>query len=404
MLNNPAENPELLNGYTARWVVPVSKPPIEQGVVIVRGQQIVEVESADKLQSVIDTPLIDLGNSVIFPGFINTHTHLEHPPLNATPNSYINYIKCLHDFSQIDESLKAEYAAANLQDTYNFGTIALADFTTRGASYNTLLESQLFARLFFEVNGFKNYEAAQIIRTFRELVRDQAPDKRITKHLAPSSVWSTSPQLLREINFSERHIAIHMDILPDENEFTLNGGGLIRQILHASDSFDYSWEVPGLTAIRYFFSNHFYARHNILIHMNCATPDEIDFLKEFGVKVNICLCPRSNRILSENKAPVEMFLEKGVNLCLGTESRALVPDLDIRKEMVDCVDLYGISPENALKFATLNGAYAIGFHKEVGSLESAKTARCLVVDASDMSDSNPYEMILGATQTPHWLI
>jgi len=99
-----------------------------------------------------------------------------------------------------------------------------------------------------------------------------------------------------------------------------------------------------------------------------------------------------------------MFLEKGLNLCLGTESRVFVPDLDMLKEMSECVDVYGISPEIALKFATLNGAYAIGFHKEVGSLESGKTAHCLVVDVSGLTNNNPYEMIFSATQAPRWLI
>jgi len=82
----------------------------------------------------------------------------------------------------------------------------------------------------------------------------------------------------------------------------------------------------------------------------------------------------------------------------------LVPDLDIRQEMIACVDTFGISPESALKFATLNGAYAIGFHKEVGSLEAGKTAHCLVADCSGITSGNPYEMILSANQPPHWLI
>jgi adenosine deaminase len=40
-----------------------------------------------------------------------------------------------------------------------------------------------------------------------------------------------------------------------------------------------------------------------------------------------------------------MLLEKGINICLGTESRVLVSDLDIRKEMIACVDSYAISPK-----------------------------------------------------------
>ena len=404
MVNNQPENPETLKGYTAHWIVPVSQPPIEKGVIIVQNQQIIEVESADNLQTNIETPLVDLGDSVIFPGFINAHTHLEHPPLAETPVNFRKYMQFVRDFTRTDEITKAEYAAANLAENINFGTVALADFTSKGASYSALMNNPIFARQFFEVTGFKNYQASEIIRTFRELIQDQTPEKKITKHLTPSYVWATSPQLLHEIAFTERHIAIHIDMIPEENEFTLNGSGLLRQILLANEDFDYSWQVPGLTAIRYFFANHFYARHNILTHMNCVTGDEIDFIKEFGVKANVCLCPRSSKILSQIKTPVDLLLEKGINLCLGTESRVLVPDFDIRKEMIECVDTYGVSPELALKFATLNGAYAIGFHKEVGSLEKGKIARCLVVDCSGLTTTDPYEMILNTPNSPRWLI
>jgi hypothetical protein len=31
--------------------------------------------------------------------------------------------------------------------------------------------------------------------------------------------------------------------------------------------------------------------------MTYVTAEEIDFIKEFGVKANICLCPRSSRIV-----------------------------------------------------------------------------------------------------------
>ncbi|MFH1214305.1 MAG: amidohydrolase family protein [Candidatus Neomarinimicrobiota bacterium] len=399
------ETTEPINGYTARWVVPVSQPPIERGVIIVKGEQIIEVASADQLRTNIDGSLIDLGESIIFPGLVNAHTHLEHPVLPESPANFIKYIGFQQNFyTQANEADLAVNASANLKDCIAFGTVAVADFSARGASYPALSENPVFARLFFEINGFKNHQAGQIIRTYRELIKDQSTARRVTQHLAPSSVWSLSPQLFREISLSERHIAIHMGLLPDENDFTLNGTGLMRQILLAREDFDFSWQVPGLSAIRYFFSNHFYARHNILTHLTHVTAEEIDFIKEFGVKVNVCLCPRSSKIFSDTKAPVGMLLEKGINLCLGTESRALVPDLDVRKEMIACVDSYGVSPESALKFATLNGAYAIGFHKEVGSLETGKTARCLVLDCSDMAAGNPHEMILSASQAPRWLI
>ncbi len=64
--------------YSARWVLPVSASPIENGAVAVQGQRIAAV--GDRPDIVARFPsfrLEDLGEAVILPGLINTHTHLE---------------------------------------------------------------------------------------------------------------------------------------------------------------------------------------------------------------------------------------------------------------------------------------------------------------------------------------
>ena len=60
--------------YAARWVVPVSTPAIQEGVVAVEGEHIRFVGARS------DAPagdLVDLGDAILLPGLVNTHTHLE---------------------------------------------------------------------------------------------------------------------------------------------------------------------------------------------------------------------------------------------------------------------------------------------------------------------------------------
>jgi len=139
------------------------------------------------------------------------------------------------------------------------------------------------------------------------------------------------------------------------------------------------------------------------VHKVHNSDREIDIKKKTPAKINICLCPRSADTLSLGDAPVKKILEKGVNICLGTESKSLVSDLDMRKEIINCIDKSGVMPETAIKFATLNGAYAIGFHKEVGSLDAGKSSRCLIIDARDSGINDPYSEILDISQPVRWL-
>jgi len=392
-----------IRAFRARWIVPISHPPIQDGIIIINQDKIIEVDQVENIQREA-SETIDLGNSVIFPGFVNVHTHLEHANPPTRPTDYYSNLRNIRDINRDTESAaKIETTKQNIESIYKFGTIALADFSTDGASFDPLLASPLFARIFYEISGFKDADAVPIFRKYQNLIKEGIVNKRITKHLAPSSPWALSQNLLKEIGIYERHIAVHMDMTEDENTFILNGSGKIKQFLLSIEDFDYGWQAPGMDALKYFFNYHFYAKHNILIHMNNVDEADIEALKTFPAKVNICVCPRMNRDLNLRRAPIQMFQEKGVNVCLGTEGLSVVADLDIRKEIAYCVDELGLSPESTVKYATLNGAYAIGFHKEVGSLETGKTAKCCVLEADGEKSSDPYELIAKSVKPIAWL-
>jgi 5-methylthioadenosine/S-adenosylhomocysteine deaminase len=64
--------------YSARWVLPVSAAAIENGAVAVEGQRVAGVGSEPEIVAKFPAAKIEaLGEAVILPGLVNTHTHLE---------------------------------------------------------------------------------------------------------------------------------------------------------------------------------------------------------------------------------------------------------------------------------------------------------------------------------------
>ena len=64
--------------YSARWVLPVSASPIENGAVAIEGQRIAGVGTrAEIVDRFPEFRVDDFGEAVVLPGLINTHTHLE---------------------------------------------------------------------------------------------------------------------------------------------------------------------------------------------------------------------------------------------------------------------------------------------------------------------------------------
>ena len=60
--------------YHARWVLPITQPPIENGTVVEHDGRITYVGPRDRAPAGDD---YELGDSILLPGLVNTHTHLE---------------------------------------------------------------------------------------------------------------------------------------------------------------------------------------------------------------------------------------------------------------------------------------------------------------------------------------
>ena len=89
---------------TADWVYPVSSPRIREGVVVMDGQQVVEVITRDK----ISPAQLEYHPGMIVPGMINMHCHLELSHLKGRVHtgtgllSFLYHVVHLRDIHQDD--------------------------------------------------------------------------------------------------------------------------------------------------------------------------------------------------------------------------------------------------------------------------------------------------------------
>lgn len=381
--------------YRARWLLPVADQPIEDGDIVIDTQknQIVDIGTHKEIRKKYSDKLVkDFGNSVIFPGFINAHVHLEEPLLEERPTDYLDYLRTKPDLGQENTQKIAKQVLNNIQESHEAGVVAFANFSETGICREDAFEEEYFCRVFMELSGFRKIDAPDIFRKYNKIIENHEMSKNLTYHYAFSNLWNTSPELLRMISAHELHTVLHFGMLEEERDFFLNGKGPLKQFLLAQDEFDYSWEVPGVQPVKYFLQNSFNTKHNIFVHACEINEEDVKYIQKHDTKINICVCPRSDRNFGLKKAPVQMLQSNGINVCLGTEGKFMVDDLNIRKDIRLLVNEYDISTENAIKIATLNGAYAIGFHRELGSLSPQKTSHCYIMEFDD-NYSDPYDMV-----------
>ena len=69
---------------TARYVLPVATPHIEDGAVLVHDDRIVEIGDFEHLRALHpDEPVRDFGLAALMPGFVDLHTHLEYTAMRG---------------------------------------------------------------------------------------------------------------------------------------------------------------------------------------------------------------------------------------------------------------------------------------------------------------------------------
>ena len=114
--------------------------------------------------------------------------------------------------------------------------------------------------------------------------------------------------------------------------------------------------------------------------------EEMDLFKSKGV--SIVHNPTSNLKLGSGIARVPLMLDKGLNVCLGTDGASSNNNMNLLEEMNLAALLHKgynqnpvlINANQAIRMATVNGARAIGFGDEVGCIQKGMKADLIILD------------------------
>jgi len=163
----------------------------------------------------------------------------------------------------------------------------------------------------------------------------------------------------------------------------------IRVKLHADQLSDLS---GGALAVRY--------QALSADHLEYASATSVRAMADNGTVA--VLLPGAFYVLQESKRPpVEMMRKVGVKMALATDANpGSSPVLSLQLMLHMGCTLFGMTPEEALRGITLNGARALGLEDELGSLEVGKLADILLFDISEPAELAYY---VGGV-TPHRII
>ncbi|HTX54064.1 MAG TPA: amidohydrolase family protein [Candidatus Baltobacteraceae bacterium] len=391
----------------AGWVFPISQPPIPDGAIAIEAGAIVAVGARTELRRRFpQAQRTEFPDAALLPGLINCHTHLELPvDPDHGPEPFVPWVvRLIARRRGADPDTATQTADAGVQALLRSGTTTVADVSTTGCSAEPIRRAALRAMVFREVLGVQASQAAERIGAAAEAIRklqDATRGSRVTIGISPHSPYGLSEPLLdacrRLVVDNALPTTIHAAESPAEVAYVRDGTGPIPDILYPAVGCPEPLPRRSARSPIAYLDSFGLLERALVVH--AVHVDEADGRLLAARGARVVHCPRSNRRLSEGEAPVAMLQAHGIPVGLGTDSLASSASLDLWDEM-RAVDL---PAAQALALATLGGARALGWDRQIGSITPGKRADLIAVSADALRGSHPEVGLLECTRNVEML-
>ena len=362
---------------------------IRETDIYIEGSRIASI--GKKPEGFSEDKVIDGKDRFAIPGLVNCHTH-----------SYMSFMRNVADDLSFMDWLFGTIDPIEQQmtdeDTYWGACLAIIEMMKSGTTcFNDMQmnihqttravkESGMRAVICRGLVGSGNDEAGQMRLRQAYEERDAAADcDRLTFMLGPHAPYTCDDGFMRIVSeeAKKNNMRIHVHLSESESE--------IEQIS----------EKYHCTPIEMAEKNGLFDVPAVAAHCVQITESDMDILKKKNVSV--VTNPASNMKLGNGFAPVPWMLERGINVCIGTDGAASNNSLNLFHEMSLLALIHKgvartpqcVSAGETIRIATINGAKALGLEKEIGSLEEGKKADIAILNLNTPSLTPRNNLIAG---------
>jgi cytosine/adenosine deaminase-related metal-dependent hydrolase len=373
----------------AQYVFTNTGPPLKRAVLTTEDDgTIISIEDNDG--NIDEKHSTEFYNGIIIPGFVNCHCHLELSHMKDLASegtglgTFIEQIRTTRDTKKESISSSA-YTADNYM--FNEGIVLCADVCNTSDSLKIKKESRLSYINFLEVFGIDPDKARKRIDDIMK-VAETAREMDLQFSFVPHSAYSVSLslfRLLRQISQFNKVTSIHFLESAEEVSFLKNQTGAllssyIRTGLMPSrlETAKSHIDVVNEEITR---SGNLILVHNLFVDRNT-----IRRIKKRG-NLYWCMCPNSNLYLENKIPPLDLLIEEGCKIVIGTDSLASNAVLSILEELKTLqLNWPDIPIEDLVVWATLNGARALGEEDRFGRIEPGKKPGLLLLQNVDLQN------------------
>ena len=376
---------------SASWVITCdANSTILKDGAIVYDEKIIDIGTVEYIQEKYPKEQIEnLGeNSVLMPGLINSHVHLEFSS-NATTLKYGNFMNWLNSVissrDELIEKANIKLISQKLNKMLKTGTTTIGAISSYGFDMQACINTPINTVFFSEVIGSKPDMVDTLFSDFK--ARLENAKKNSSKSFIPAvaihSPYSVHPFLLRETLklAKEQNLAVSSHFLESPEEFEWlhkdQGGFLdffknfLGQEKAVSKPMEFLEQFKNIKSLSF-------------THCVEASKQDLEKIKELKAVVNHC--PSSNRFLNNTKLNIKTLFQKEIPLALGTDGLSSNNSLSLFDELRNALMVHEEQniielSKKLIKMATKNGSVALGLNK--GELIKGKDSDIIALTLPD---------------------
>jgi cytosine/adenosine deaminase-related metal-dependent hydrolase len=375
-------------------------------------EKIIALDSLENIKKKYHEPIEYLGhNSVVMPGLINTHVHLEFSS-NKTTLHYGNFIQWLFSVianrEELIEKATNKVISNELDQMIRNGTTTIGAISSYGFDMEPCVKSPINVVYFTEVLGSKPEMIDTLFADFKAKLKTAKNNEsnKFLPAIAIHSPYSTHPFLIREVlkiaKENNYPVSAHFQESPSENEWLNYSTGEFSEFFEQMLNQKTSLQKPNE------FLNLFKNTKNLsFTHCVEANEDELQQIHDLGASV--IHCPNSNRLL--NNSILNLSYLDNIPLAVGTDGLSSNHTLNLFEEIRNAFYMHtNFEPEELAKklllASTTGGAKALGLKKK-GVLKTSYDSDIIsfnLPDSVNNLEQLPITILLHNSQTTHTYI
>lgn len=380
--------------FSANYIFTNTGNPIRNGVVGVDDNGKI-VEIIDHRDGVKEYAHTEFRNGIIVPGFVNAHCHTElsHLKGKVEPKTGLaGFVNQIRDHRLAGERGDEESIFNAIEQMAKLGTVAVADICNTSDSFSAKQKSGIKFINLIEVLGLEPEKAGSIFERAKAIFEVSANQLGMPAHITPHSIYSLSTKLWQELAVilkGNPTASIHFAESRDEASFANDrAGGIYENYVRWGLSFSDAPNARPVEILKKYLPKD---SRLLLVHNTFMDEQQLNEIKNYFSNTYFVLCPSSNLYIEQTMPNVPMLSASGIKIALGTDSLASSPTLSILDQIQLILNHFPqIEFTQALQWATIHGAEALGLEQSFGTIEKGKAPGLNLISPFNFSEMKPY--------------